>query len=115
MVRPAQLSPDINDRGLSRRGKRGGILTAGNRCSKAMSGLTDRSIRFKFNRTTFTRTSMSRKKSNWAYWISTALLSLICLGSAFFYLTHFAKVQALCGTLGYIPLTSSHSSLSSNH
>jgi hypothetical protein len=37
----------------------------------------------------------------WAYLVSTALLSLMYLGSAFYYLTHLAKVQALFGTLGY--------------
>ncbi|MER8370818.1 DoxX family protein [Mesorhizobium sp. M1348] len=44
---------------------------------------------------------MSHNKTKWAYWISTALLSLMYLGSAVFYLTHFAKVGALFGTLGY--------------
>jgi hypothetical protein len=44
---------------------------------------------------------MSHNQSKWAYWISTARLSLMYLGRAFFYLTHFAKVQALFGTLGY--------------
>ena len=44
---------------------------------------------------------MSLNKIKWAYWVSTALLSLMYLGSALYYLTHLAKVQALFGTLGY--------------
>jgi hypothetical protein len=44
---------------------------------------------------------MSPNANRWAYWASTAVLSLMYLGSAVFYLTHFAKAQALFGTLGY--------------